>query len=86
MHQRAPLSRGSPHQASPVGAVTFSAEKSGSTSEHNVNSAETPNRWYKPEVGSPSNLRCIQIEEKAMKELWQLYKNVKLVRNDGSHL
>ncbi|CAM6101074.1 unnamed protein product [Calypogeia fissa] len=81
--QRTPLSRGSPHQAiSPVGALTSSGNAS--TSDHNLNSTETPNRWYKPELGSPSNLRCIQIEEKAMKELRQLYKNVKLVRNDGS--
>lgn len=39
-------------------------------------------RWFKPEVSTPSPIRCIQIEEKAMKDLRRLYKNVKLVKKD----
>ncbi|KAL8129475.1 hypothetical protein V2J09_018630 [Rumex salicifolius] len=41
------------------------------------------NRWYKPEVDSPSSLRSIQIEEKAMKDLRRFYSSVKLVKNQS---
>ncbi|KAL5708849.1 hypothetical protein ACHQM5_019602 [Ranunculus cassubicifolius] len=40
-----------------------------------------PSKWFKPDVHSPSSLRSIQIEEKAMKDLRRLYGSVKLVRN-----
>ncbi|GAV77296.1 RCC1 domain-containing protein/Ank_2 domain-containing protein [Cephalotus follicularis] len=39
------------------------------------------NRWFKPEVGTPSLIRSIQIEEKAMKDLKRFYSNVKIVKN-----
>lgn len=48
---------------------------SGSPSDSNVN------RWFKPEVETPSSIRCIQIEEKAMKDLKRFYSSVKIVRN-----
>jgi hypothetical protein len=48
--------------------------------DHGSLSIDLPNRWYRPETASPSSLRCIQIEEEAMKELRRVYKNVKLVR------
>lgn len=38
------------------------------------------NRWFKPEVDSPSSLRSIQIEEKAMKDLKRFYTSVKIVK------
>lgn len=41
------------------------------------------NRWYKPEVDSPSSIRSIQIEEKAMKDLKRFYSSVKLVKNQS---
>ncbi|KAL3535977.1 hypothetical protein ACH5RR_004438 [Cinchona calisaya] len=39
------------------------------------------NRWFKPEVETPSSIRSIQIEEKAIKDLKRLYSCVKIVRN-----
>ncbi|KAF8403441.1 hypothetical protein HHK36_011545 [Tetracentron sinense] len=41
------------------------------------------NRWFKPEIDSPSSIRSIQIEEKAMKDLKRYYSSVKLVRNQS---
>lgn len=38
------------------------------------------NRWFKPEVESPSSIRSIQIEEKAMKDLKRFYSSVKIVK------
>lgn len=40
-----------------------------------------PNRWFKPEVNTPSSIRSIQIEEKAMKDLKRFYSCVKVVKN-----
>ena len=40
-----------------------------------------PNRWFKPEVDTPSSIRSIQIEEKAMKDLKHFYSSVKVVKN-----
>ncbi|KAK9123012.1 hypothetical protein Sjap_012614 [Stephania japonica] len=40
-----------------------------------------PNRWFKPDSESPSSIRSIQIEEKAIKDLKRFYNNVKLVKN-----
>ncbi|KAK9290069.1 hypothetical protein L1049_008233 [Liquidambar formosana] len=42
-----------------------------------------PNRWFKPEVDSPSSIRSIQIEERAMKDLKRFYSSVKLVKNQS---
>ncbi|XP_022978079.1 uncharacterized protein LOC111478166 isoform X2 [Cucurbita maxima] len=39
------------------------------------------NRWFKPEVDTPSSIRSIQIEEKAIKDLKRFYSNVKIVKN-----
>ncbi|OVA00878.1 Regulator of chromosome condensation [Macleaya cordata] len=41
------------------------------------------NRWFKPEINSPSSIRSIQIEEKAMKDLKRYYSSVKLVRSQN---
>ncbi|KAK3017588.1 hypothetical protein RJ639_003802, partial [Escallonia herrerae] len=40
-----------------------------------------PNRWFKPEVDTPSSIRSIQIEEKAMKDLKRFYSSVKIVKS-----
>lgn len=47
--------------------------------------SESPgmNRWFKPEVGTPSSIRSIQIEEKAMKDLKRYYSSVKIVKNQS---
>ncbi|KAF2288172.1 hypothetical protein GH714_004789 [Hevea brasiliensis] len=39
------------------------------------------NRWFKPEISTPSSIRSIQIEEKAMKDLKRFYSSVKVVKN-----
>eukprot|EP00252_Welwitschia_mirabilis_P019140 TRINITY_DN4353_c0_g1_i1.p1 TRINITY_DN4353_c0_g1~~TRINITY_DN4353_c0_g1_i1.p1 ORF type:complete len:1124 (+),score=296.88 TRINITY_DN4353_c0_g1_i1:577-3948(+) len=44
---------------------------------------ENPSRWFKPDTVTPSSIRCIQIEEKAMKDLRRHYKHVKLVQRDS---
>lgn len=41
------------------------------------------NCWYKPEVDSPSSIRSIQIEERAIKDLKRFYSSVKLVKNQS---
>ncbi|KAK7315561.1 hypothetical protein VNO77_34114 [Canavalia gladiata] len=41
------------------------------------------NRWFKPEVETPSSIRSIQIEEKAMKDLKRFYSSVKIVRKQS---
>lgn len=41
-------------------------------------------RWFKPEVETPSSIRSIQIEEKAMKDLKRFYSSVKIVRKQQS--
>eukprot|EP00246_Nothoceros_aenigmaticus_P014860 TRINITY_DN5887_c0_g1_i2.p1 TRINITY_DN5887_c0_g1~~TRINITY_DN5887_c0_g1_i2.p1 ORF type:complete len:124 (-),score=19.46 TRINITY_DN5887_c0_g1_i2:157-528(-) len=74
---------GSPQLSSPLGSLYGAGVVPVLTVDHN-SSTECPNRWYKPDEASPSSLRCIQIEEQAMKELRQLYKNVKLVKQDNS--
>ncbi|KAH1077344.1 hypothetical protein GLYMA_19G113700v4 [Glycine max] len=40
-------------------------------------------RWFKPEVETPSSIRSIQIEEKAMKDLKRFYSSVKIVRKQS---
>ncbi|KAJ1390489.1 Regulator of chromosome condensation, RCC1 [Sesbania bispinosa] len=41
------------------------------------------NRWFKPEMETPSSIRSIQIEEKAMKDLKRFYSSVKIVRKQS---
>lgn len=41
------------------------------------------NRWFKPEVETPSSIRSIQIEEKAIKDLKRFYSSVKIVKNQS---
>ncbi|KAL0410243.1 UNVERIFIED_CONTAM: RCC1 and BTB domain-containing protein 2 [Sesamum latifolium] len=39
------------------------------------------NRWFKPETDTPSSIRSIQIEEKAIKDLKRFYSSVRIVKN-----
>ncbi|XP_050237471.1 uncharacterized protein LOC126687119 isoform X2 [Mercurialis annua] len=54
-----------------------------STSQTQGSPSDSPgmNRWFKPESKSPSSIRSIQIEEKAMKDLKRFYSSVKIVKN-----
>uniref|UniRef100_A0A5B6ZHI1 Uncharacterized protein n=1 Tax=Davidia involucrata TaxID=16924 RepID=A0A5B6ZHI1_DAVIN len=41
------------------------------------------NRWFKPEIDSPSSIRSIQIEERAMKDLKRFYSSVKIAKKQS---
>ncbi|KAL6974736.1 hypothetical protein U1Q18_013042 [Sarracenia purpurea var. burkii] len=41
------------------------------------------NRWFKPEADTPSSIRSIQIEERAIKDLKRFYNSVKIVKNQS---
>ncbi|KAL3825650.1 hypothetical protein ACJIZ3_021679 [Penstemon smallii] len=40
-------------------------------------------RWFKPEIDTPSSIRSIQIEEKAIKDLKRFYSSVRIVKNQS---
>lgn len=50
------------------------------TGQGSPSEATGVNRWFKPEVETPSSIRSIQIEEKAMKDLKRFYSSVKIVK------
>lgn len=52
-----------------------------STGQGSPSDSPGMNRWFKPEVDTPSSIRSIQIEEKAMKDLKRFYSSVKIVKN-----
>ncbi|WOL15295.1 inhibitor of Bruton tyrosine kinase [Canna indica] len=58
----------------------FSVSSMGSPTEAGAHKDSTPNRWFRPETDTPSSIRSIQIEERAMKDLKRFYKSVKLVK------
>eukprot|EP00249_Psilotum_nudum_P024625 c29240_g2_i1 orf=360-1031(-) len=83
--QRHGALQGNPHCDSLIDSLTSPARSASAVSEHAAGSpTEQTNCWFKPEITKPSSIRCIQIEEKAMKELRHFYKNVKLVQNDNT--
>ncbi|XAR64848.1 hypothetical protein NMG60_11008720 [Bertholletia excelsa] len=51
------------------------------TSQGSPSDSAGLNRWFKPEVDTPSSIRSIQIEEKAMKDLKRFYSSVKILKN-----
>lgn len=54
-----------------------------STGQGSPSDSVTPSRWFKPEVDSPSSIRSIQIEEKAMKDFKRFYSSVKIIKNQS---
>ncbi|XP_015057388.1 uncharacterized protein LOC107003537 isoform X2 [Solanum pennellii] len=40
-------------------------------------------RWFRPEIETPSSIRLIQIEERAIKDLKRFYSNVRVVKNQS---
>ncbi|XP_057524912.1 uncharacterized protein LOC130804483 [Amaranthus tricolor] len=54
-----------------------------STGQGSPSESVTPSRWFKPEVDSPSSIRSIQIEEKAMKDFKRFYSSVKIIKNQS---
>ncbi|XP_024524554.1 uncharacterized protein LOC9633257 [Selaginella moellendorffii] len=73
------------HQVGSPPVVGFAASSSGRDAAASSSdlSSEHPSCWYKPDTSSPSSIRCIQIEERAMNDLRRLYKNVKMVKPDS---
>ncbi|KAI4348466.1 hypothetical protein L6164_009189 [Bauhinia variegata] len=53
------------------------------TGQGSPSEANGVNRWFKPEVETPSSIRSIQIEEKAMKDLKRFYSTVKVVKRES---
>ncbi|XP_004493187.1 uncharacterized protein [Cicer arietinum] len=53
------------------------------TGQGSPSEANGVNRWFKPEVETPSSIRSIQIEEKAMKDLKRFYSSVKIVKKQS---
>ncbi|KAL9247066.1 hypothetical protein vseg_020537 [Gypsophila vaccaria] len=51
------------------------------TGQGSPSDAATPSRWFKPEIDSPSSIRSIQIEERAMKDLKRFYSTVRVIKN-----
>lgn len=51
------------------------------SSAEKVVEEKVPSRWFKPDTQGASSIRCIQIEEQAIKEIRRMYKNVKVVRS-----
>lgn len=77
--QRHSGTHSSPKPSSPISLLNFTATPS--SSDRGVGE-KVASRWYKPDTDSASSIRCIQIEEEAMKELRRIYKNVKVVRTN----
>ncbi|KAI9120672.1 hypothetical protein K1719_007705 [Acacia pycnantha] len=53
------------------------------TGQGSPSDASGVNRWFKPEVDTPSSIRSIQIEERAMKDLKRFYSSVKIVKSQS---
>lgn len=53
------------------------------TGQGSPNDSGTSSRWFKPEVDSPSSIRSIQIEEKAMKDFRRFYSSVRIIKNQS---
>ncbi|MCO5587301.1 hypothetical protein L7F22_041248 [Adiantum nelumboides] len=64
------------HGSSNIGSLTPAI----ASSVEKVADEIVPSRWFKPDTHSPS-IKCIQIEEQAIKEIRRMYKNVKVVRS-----
>ncbi|KAL2900817.1 Structural maintenance of chromosomes protein 6 [Bienertia sinuspersici] len=54
-----------------------------STGQGSPSDSGTPSRWFKPEVNSPSSIRSIQTEEKAMKDLKRFYSSVRIMKSQN---
>ncbi|KAF7819263.1 Inhibitor of Bruton tyrosine kinase [Senna tora] len=75
------VQQGKKHQSLSHSPKTRTAGFAVSTSQGSPSEATGMNRWFKPEVETPSSIRSIQIEEKAIKDLKRFYSSVKIVKN-----
>ncbi|KAJ7976408.1 ankyrin repeat family protein / regulator of chromosome condensation (RCC1) family protein [Quillaja saponaria] len=74
---------GKQHQSLSHSPETRTAGFSINTGRGSLSESAGMNRWFKPEVETPSSIRSIQIEEKAMKDLKRFYSSVKIVKNQS---
>ena len=75
--------QGKHHQSLSHSPKTKVAGFSVTTGQGSPSDSPGMNRWFKPEVDSPSSIRSIQMEEKAMKDLKRFYSSVKIVKNQS---
>ncbi|KAK6942474.1 Ankyrin repeat [Dillenia turbinata] len=74
------MQQGKQHQSLSHSPKTRTTGFSVSTGQGSPSESSAMNRWFKPEVSTPSSIRSIQIEEKAMKDLKRFYSSVKVVK------
>ncbi|CAN4091448.1 unnamed protein product [Withania somnifera] len=53
------------------------------TGEVSPSESSCPSRWFRPEIETPSSIRSIQTEERAIKDLKRFYSNVRIVKNQS---
>lgn len=53
------------------------------TGQGSPSESSCPSRWFRPEIETPSSIRSIQIEERAIKDLKRFYSNVRVVKNQS---
>ncbi|MCD9645409.1 hypothetical protein HAX54_034291 [Datura stramonium] len=53
------------------------------TGQGSPSESSCPSRWFRPEIETPSSIRSIQIEERAIKDLKRFYNNVRVVKNQS---
>ncbi|KAK7396145.1 hypothetical protein VNO78_16944 [Psophocarpus tetragonolobus] len=77
------IQQGKKHQSLSHSPKTRTAGFSIPTGQGSPSETTGVSRWFKPEVETPSSIRSIQIEEKAMKDLKRFYSSVKIVRKQS---
>ncbi|XP_015970983.1 uncharacterized protein LOC107494467 [Arachis duranensis] len=77
------MQQGKKHQSVSHSPKTSTAGFTIATGQGSPSESTLVSRWFKPEVDTPSSIRSIQIEEKAMKDLKRFYSSVKIVRKQS---
>lgn len=77
------MQQGKKQQSLSHSPKTTTAGFSVPTTQGSPSETTSVSRWFKPEVETPSSIRSIQIEEKAMKDLKRFYSSVKIVRKQS---
>ncbi|GFZ09302.1 ankyrin repeat family protein [Actinidia rufa] len=77
------MQQGKQHQSLSHSPNTRTTGFSVATGQGSPSDSASLNRWFKPEVDTPSSIRSIQIEERAMKDLKRFYSSVKIVKNQS---
>ncbi|CAK9159939.1 unnamed protein product [Ilex paraguariensis] len=75
--------QGKQHQSLSHSPKTRTTGFSVTTGQGSPSDSTGPSRWFKPEVDTPSSIRSIQMEERAIKDLKRFYSSVKVVKNQS---